>query len=181
MELSYPNYHLENHEGYGHVTRPDNVLELTDHASIQNGSTPEKNPPQVHSDIFDDEGPSNEPKTDIEGKEPVADRNQNSVSVSPKCYNSSEQLVQLKQTPRHREEAGTGVSYFPTPKYQELLIDPSPWCLLLHTALDLREIIVARLARENNTIHPEVVTEDGIEYSDEEKQFCWSHRKRKGS
>ena len=32
MELRYPNYHLEDHEGYGPVTRPHNSLDLTDHA-----------------------------------------------------------------------------------------------------------------------------------------------------
>ena len=54
MELSYPNDHLEDHEGYGHVTRPDDGLEITDHASIPTGSTPAKMPPRDHSDIFDD-------------------------------------------------------------------------------------------------------------------------------
>ena len=45
MELSYPNDHLEDHEVDGHVTRPDNGLELTDYASIPTGSTPAKIPP----------------------------------------------------------------------------------------------------------------------------------------
>ena len=55
-----------------------------------------------------------------------------------------------------------------TPQSQELLIDPSPRCLPLHTALALRESIVARLAGQNNARHPEGGTEDGIEDSDEE-------------
>ena len=31
MELSYPNDHLEDHEGDGHVTIHDGGIELTDH------------------------------------------------------------------------------------------------------------------------------------------------------
>ena len=68
MELVYPNDHLEDHEGDGHITRPDDGLELTDHTSIPTGSTPDKIPPQDHSDIFDDEGLSIDPKSDTEGK-----------------------------------------------------------------------------------------------------------------
>ena len=55
-----------------------------------------------------------------------------------------------------------------TPQSQDLCIDPFPLCLPLHTALTLREIIVARLAGQNNARHPESGTEDGIEDSDEE-------------
>ena len=51
---------------------------------------------------------------------------------------------------------------------QELLIDTSPWCLPLHTALTLHEIIVDILAGGNNARHPEGGTEDGIEDLDEE-------------
>ena len=32
MEWIYPNAHLEDHEGGGHVTRADDGLDLTDHA-----------------------------------------------------------------------------------------------------------------------------------------------------
>ena len=55
-----------------------------------------------------------------------------------------------------------------TPQYQELLIDPYPRCLLLHTTLTLHEIIVSRLAGKNNARNPEGGTEDDIEDSDEE-------------
>ena len=64
MEYRYPNDHLEDHEVDGHVTRPDNGLELTDYASIPTGSTPAKMPSRDQSDRFDDEGPSIEPKAD---------------------------------------------------------------------------------------------------------------------
>ena len=57
-ELSYPNDHLENHEGDRHVNIPDIGLELTEHASTPTGSTPAKIPPRDHSDSFDDEGMS---------------------------------------------------------------------------------------------------------------------------
>ena len=96
------------------------------------------------------------------------DVKQDSVRGIPKCYNGPAQLFQLKQPPHHREEAGTGVASLSTPQSQELLIDPYPRCLSLHTALNLRESIVARLAGENNARHPEVGIEDGIEDSDEE-------------
>ena len=86
----------------------------------------------------------------------------------PKCYNGSVKLVQLKQPPHHREEAGTGVASSLTPQYQELLIDTSSRCLPLHTALNLREIIVAILSGQKNVRHPEGGTEDSIEDSDEE-------------
>ena len=55
-----------------------------------------------------------------------------------------------------------------TPQSQELLIDPYPRCLLLHTTLTLHEIIVSRLAGKNNARNPEGGTEDDIEDSDEE-------------
>ena len=71
MDLSYPNDHFDDHEEDGNVTRPDDGLELTDHASIPTVSTPEKIPPQDHSEIFDDEVPSINPKVDTGGKEPV--------------------------------------------------------------------------------------------------------------
>ena len=96
MELSYPNDHLEDHEGYGHVTRPDDGLEITDHASIPTGSTPAKMSPWNQSESFDDEGPSINPKADTEGKEPVVDGKKDSVHGSPKCYNGSAQIVQTK-------------------------------------------------------------------------------------
>ena len=32
MKLRYPNDHLEDHEGYGHVARPNDSLEISDHA-----------------------------------------------------------------------------------------------------------------------------------------------------
>ena len=64
MELSYPNDHLEYHEGDGHVTRPDEGLEPTDHASIPTGSTQDKIPPRYHSDRYDDEGLSIDTKDD---------------------------------------------------------------------------------------------------------------------
>ena len=118
--------------------------------------------------VFYDEGQSIDTKSDTEGNEPVVDGNQDSVRVSPKCYNGSAQLVQLKQPPHHREESGTGVVSSSAPKSQELLIDHSPRCLSLHTAFPMGESIVARLAGENNARNPEGDTEDGIEYSDEE-------------
>ena len=31
IELRYYNDHLEDHEGYGHIPRPDDNLKLTDH------------------------------------------------------------------------------------------------------------------------------------------------------
>ena len=55
-----------------------------------------------------------------------------------------------------------------TPQYQELLIDTFPWCLPLQTTLTMREIVVARLAGENNARHTEGGTEYGIEDLDEE-------------
>ena len=54
MELSYLNDHFKDHEGYGNVTRPDDGIELTDHASIPTGSMISKTRPRDHSDIFDD-------------------------------------------------------------------------------------------------------------------------------
>ena len=105
-----------------------------------------KMPLRDHSDSFDDEGPSINPKDDTEGKEPVVDVKQDSMCGSPKFYNGSAQLVQLKQPPHHREEVGSGVAYLLTPQSQELLIYTYPWCLPLHTTLTLRERIVARLA-----------------------------------
>ena len=60
------------------------------------------------------------------------------------------------------------MAYSSTPQYQELFIDPSPWCLPLHIALTLREIIVAILVGQNNARHTEGGIEDGIEDSDEE-------------
>ena len=119
----------------------------------------------------------------------MVDGKQESVCGSPKCYNGSAQLVQLKQLPHHREEAGTGVASLSTPQSQELFIDTSTRCLPLCTALALRESIVDILAGKNNARNPEDGTEDGIEDSDEEvyrmvmgshppqNQFCWSHRK----
>ena len=89
MEFSYPNYHLEDHEGDGHVTRPEKILDLTDQASIPTGSTPAKMPPRYHSDSFDYEGTSMKTKADTEGKEPVVDGKQYSVRGIPKCYNGS--------------------------------------------------------------------------------------------
>ena len=124
--------------------------------------------PRDHSDRFDDEGPSIDTKAYTEGKELVVDGKKDIVRGSPKCYNGSAQLVQLNQPPHHREESGTGVVSSLTPQSQELLIDPSPRCLTLHTALTLHEIIVARLAGQNNARHPEGGTEDGIEDSNEE-------------
>ena len=96
------------------------------------------------------------------------DGNQESVRVIPKCYNGSAQLIQLKQPPHHREEAGTRVESLSMPQYQELLIDTSPRCLPLHTALTLPESIVARLAGQNNARNSKDVTEDSMEDSDEE-------------
>ena len=48
------------------------------------------------------------------------------------------------------------------------MIDPSPQCLPLHTALTLSESLVSRLAGQKNARHTEGDTEDGIEDSDEE-------------
>ena len=62
MELSYPNYHLEDHEVDGNVTIPDDGLELTDHASIPTVRTPAKMPPWYHSDSFYDEGLASIPR-----------------------------------------------------------------------------------------------------------------------
>ena len=45
MEFRYPNDHLEDHEVYGNVTISDYCIDLTDHASIPNGSMPAKIPP----------------------------------------------------------------------------------------------------------------------------------------
>ena len=112
MKLRYPNDHLEDHEGYGHVTIPNDGIELTDHAAIPTGSTPAKMPPRDHSNRFDDEGTIIDPKADTEGKELVVGGKQDSVRGRPKCYNGFVQLVQLKHLPHHREEAGTGVSIF---------------------------------------------------------------------
>ena len=53
------------------------------------------------------------------------------------------------------------------PQSQELLVDPYSLCLPLHTALTLCESIVARLEWNDNARHPEGVTDDGIEDSDE--------------
>ena len=105
MEFRYPNDHLEDHEVDGHVTRPDAGLEITDHVSIPTGSMPDKIPPQDHSDSFDDEGKSINPKDDTEGKETEANGKQDIVCGRIKCYNGSAQLVQLKQTPHHREKS----------------------------------------------------------------------------
>ena len=112
-------------------------------------------PPRDHSDRFDDEGTSIKPKAGTEGKELVVYGKQENVRGNTKCYNISAQLVQLKQPPHHRDESGTGVAYLSALKYQKLSIDPSPWCLPLHTALNLHEIIVARLAGQNNARHLE--------------------------
>ena len=71
MELSYHNDHLEDHEGDGHVTRSNDGIELTDHASIPTGSTTANIQPRDQSDSFDDEGPIIDRKADTEGKEPV--------------------------------------------------------------------------------------------------------------
>ena len=79
---------------------------------------------------------------------------QDSVCGSPKCYNGSAQLVQLKQPLLHHEEAGTIVAYLSTPLSQELLIDISPWCLPLHTTLAVHERIVSSFTGQNNAIHP---------------------------
>ena len=95
----------------------------------------------------------------------MVDVKQDRVCVRPKCYNGSVQLVQLKHPPHHREEAGTGVASSSTPQYQELLIDPSPWFLPLNTLFTLHESIVSRFSGQNNAIHPEGGTEDGIEDS----------------
>ena len=146
MELSYLNDNLEDHEGDGHITRTDGSLEFTDHTSIPTGRMPAKIPPWDQSDSLYDEGTSFDPKSDIEGKELVVDVNQDIVRGSPKFYNSYAQLVQMKQPPHYREEEGTRVASSLTPQSQELLINPSPWCLPLHTVLTLHESIVARLA-----------------------------------
>ena len=98
----------------------------------------------------------------------MVDGKQDSVRGSPKFYNGSAQLVQLKKPPRHCEEAGTGVASSPMPQSQELLIDPSPQCITIHIALTLCESIVARLTGQKNSRPPEGGTEDGIEDSDEE-------------
>ena len=98
----------------------------------------------------------------------MVDGKQDIVCGSPNCYNGSGQLFQLNQLPHHREEAGTGVASSLKPQSQELLIDTSPRCLPLHTALTLREIIVATLSVQNNARHTEVGTEDGIEDSYQE-------------
>ena len=145
MEYIHPNDHSEYHEGDGSATRPDDGLEITDHVSIPIGSTPDKIPPWDHSDSFDDERPIIDTKADTEGNEPVVDGKQDRVRVSPKCYNSYAQLVQLKKPPHNREEAVTGVASSLTPQSHKLLIDTSPWCLPLHTALDLHERILAIL------------------------------------
>ena len=83
---------------------------LTDHESIPTGSTPAKMPPRDHSESFDNEGLSINTKSDTEEKYPVVDVKQDSLRGSPKCYNGSAKLVQLKQPPHHREEAGTAVA-----------------------------------------------------------------------
>ena len=93
---------------------------------------------------------------------------QDSVVGSPKCYNGFAQLVQLKQPPHHHEEAVSGVASSSMPQSQELLIDPYPQCLPLHTELTMCERIVFTLAGQNNARHPGDGTEDGIEYSYEE-------------
>ena len=83
MELSYINDNLEDHEGDGHVTIPENGIELTDHKSIPTDSIPAKIPPRDHSVRFDYEGSSIDPKADTEGKEPVVHGNQYRVSGIP--------------------------------------------------------------------------------------------------
>ena len=90
------------------------------------------------------------------------DGKQDSVRGSPKCYNGSTQFFELNQPHHHRELSGTGVASLSTSQYQELLIDPSPRCLPLHNALTMSGRIVSRLAGQNNAIHPEGGTEDGI-------------------
>ena len=92
----------------------------------------------------------------------MVDGKQESVCGSPKCYNGSAQLVQLKQPPHHREEAGNGVAYLSAPQSKELLIDTNTQCLPLHTSLTLSESIVVRLAGQNNARHYEGRTEDVI-------------------
>ena len=89
MQLSYNNDHLEDQEGVGHVTRPDEDIELTDHASIPTGITPAKMTPRYLSDSFDDEGPSINPKADKEEKEPVVNVKQDNLHGRSKCYNGS--------------------------------------------------------------------------------------------
>ena len=92
----------------------------------------------------------------------MVDGKQDIMCGSPKCNNGSAQLVQLKQPPHHREKAGTGLASSSTPQSHELLIDPSPLCLPLHTALNMHESIVARLAGQDNARHPKGITEEGI-------------------
>ena len=65
------------------------------------------------------------------------------VRGRPKCNDSSVQLFQLKKPTHHREEAGTGVASSSMPQSQDPLIDPSPQCLPLHTALNLSEIVIS--------------------------------------
>ena len=142
MEFIYPNDHLEDHEGDRHVTRPDNGIEITDHASIPTGNTPAKMPPQDHSYILYDERPSIDPKADTERKKPVVGVKQDSVRSIPKCYNCSAQLVQVKQPPYHYEEEGTVGASSSTPQSQDLFIDTSLWFLLFHTVLNLLDSIV---------------------------------------
>ena len=96
MQLSYNNDNLEDQEGVGHVTRPDEDLELTDHASIPTGITPAKMTPRYLSDSFDDEGQSINTNADTKVKEPVVSVNQDSVCGRPKWHNGYAQLVQLK-------------------------------------------------------------------------------------
>ena len=163
MALIYPNDYLEDHEGDTYVTRLDYSLELTHHASIRTGNTPAQMPPRDHSDSFDDKETSINPKADTEGKEPVAVGNQYSVCGSPKCYNGSVQLVQMKQPPHHREELGTGVVYLSTLQSKEFLIDTSPQFLPLHIALNLCESIMSILSGQNDARRPKDGTEDIIE------------------
>ena len=98
----------------------------------------------------------------------MANGNQEIVRGSPKYYNSYAQNFQLKQPPHHREESGTEVASSLTPQYQDLFIDTSPRFLPLHTALTLRESIVARFSGQKNARNPKGGTEDGIEDSDKE-------------
>ena len=102
-------------------------------------------PPRYHSDRFYDEGRIINPKSDTDGKEPVVDGKQDSVHDSPKCYNGSAQLFQLKYPPHHREKAGN----------QELFINTSPRFLPPHAILTLCDSIVERLSGENNARNPE--------------------------
>ena len=98
----------------------------------------------------------------------MVDGKQDIICVIPKCYNGSAQLVQLKQPRHHGEEAGTRLEYLSTPQSRELIIDPSPQALTLHTSLTMCERIMDRLEGQNNARHLEGGTEDGIEDSDEE-------------